>query len=82
MQKMKNDGLIDSSLDPAGFYRRLKKLEQDNCLTSVIDRSSGKPRRVFSITDFGRRTLLAWERTLENYDQHIQLILREIEKVK
>lgn len=82
MQKLKNDGLIDNSLDPAGFYRRLKKLEQDNCLTSVIDRTSGKPKRVFSITDFGRRTLLAWERTLENYDQHIQLILQEIEKVK
>lgn len=82
MQKLKQDGLIDDTLDPAGFYRRLKKLEKENCLTSVIDRSSGKPKRVFSITDFGRRTLLAWERTLQNYDLHIQTILQEIRKVK
>lgn len=82
MQKLKQDGLIDDSLDPAGFYRRLKKLEQENCLSSIIDRSSGKPRRVFSITDFGRRTLLAWERTLQSYDGHIQMILKEIRKVK
>ncbi len=82
MQKLKADGLIDDSLDPAGFYRRLKKLEQDNCLSSVIDRSSGKPKRVFSITDFGRRTLLAWERTLKSYDRHIHLILSDIEALQ
>lgn len=82
MQKMKEDGLIDDSLDPTGFYRRLKKMEQDHCLTSVEDYSGGKPRRVYSITDFGKRTLLAWKKTLIHYDQHIRLILRQIQDLK
>lgn len=82
LQRLKDNGLSDESLDPAGFYRRLKKLEKDQCLTSTMENVSGKARRVYSITDFGRRNLLAWEETLNRYQQHVQRVLDAIRAAK
>lgn len=54
--------------DSAGFYRALKKLESGGKLVSAWETEAGaRPRRVYSITEKGRRCLSNWRQTLRGY---------------
>lgn len=80
LQKLKDDGYIDSSLDPAGFYRNLKRMEKEGYISTIEkDVKSTKSRKVFSITDFGNRVLLNWYDSLLLYQNHISAITDGIE---
>ncbi|MBQ6440540.1 MAG: nucleoside hydrolase [Mogibacterium sp.] len=78
MQKLKDHGYIDDSLDPAGFYRNLKRMEKDGYLTSSSGGGSPRARRTFEITDLGRRALVNWEGSLRKYEVHINHIVSGI----
>ncbi|MBE6041562.1 MAG: nucleoside hydrolase [Clostridiales bacterium] len=75
LQKLKDDGYTDNSLDPAGFYRNLRKMEKDGYLTSKAEGKGPKARKIFTITDFGRRALINWEESLRKYERHINRIV-------
>jgi purine nucleosidase len=75
MQKLKSDGYAADNLDPAGFYRNLRKMEKDGYLTSESDGPGPRARRVFTITDFGRQALRSWEDSLRKYGNHIKHIV-------
>ena len=79
MHKLRADGFIDSSLDPTGFYRNLKRMEKDGYLTSESVGRGPKAKKVFSITDFGRQALLSWRSSLIKYSDHIDHIVSEID---
>ena len=50
------------------LYRSLKKLEADGKLSSVWQTENGeRPRRVYTLTESGRRCLKNWRRTLHAY---------------
>ena len=79
LQRLRGDGLLGSDeLDPAGMYRTLKRMEQAGYLISRADESGAKPRRIFSVTEFGRYSLLNWETTLQRYGAHIEQLLRGV----
>ena len=62
--------------DVSGIYRMLKTLEKRGLATSDWDMSqSGRPKRVFTITDTGRQCLKHWANTLHNYHQAIGSLL-------
>ena len=77
---LERSGMVSGdSLDPAGLYRTLKKMEGSGLVTSVWDtESASKPRRVYSITPAGRSCLDQWRETLEEYRANLDAILGEI----
>ncbi len=81
---LEKSGMVSGNgLDPAGLYRTLKRMETAGLVTSYWDtESASKPRRVYSITDEGRHCLSAWEKTLLEYRNNIDAILRGILSVK
>ena len=47
--------------DQAQIYRTLERLQGSKLVTATRKRQAGKPdRKVYSITELGRRTLTAW----------------------
>lgn len=65
----------DKAPDATGVYRYLKKMESSGLLTSEWELDeldeAGKPKRVFSITDHGRRCLANWAIALTDYGHYI-----------
>ena len=54
--------------DAAGIYRTLKKMEEQGYITSEWETpESGSAKRLFSLTDQGRRSLRRWIDTLACY---------------
>lgn len=69
-----------NTLDPAGLYRTLKKMEESGLLTSHWQAAPpGKPKRIFTITEEGSHCLANWHETLTAYQENIQLMLAQIE---
>ena len=81
LQRLKDDGYIEDNLDPAGFYRNLRKMEKEGYLTSESEGHGPKARKTFTITDFGRRALFNWEKSLHRYEKHINRIVSGIRAV-
>ena len=55
-------------VDATGFYRTLRKLEEDGKLSSEWRIEAGeKPKKVYTITDDGRACLNNWQKTLHDY---------------
>jgi len=82
LQKLKNHGYIEENLDPAGFYRNLRRMENDGYLVSSSSGKGPRAKRTFTITDFGRRALSNWEDSLRKYEAHVNHIVRGISAVK
>ena len=78
MQKLKEDGYADGSLDPAGFYRNLRRMEKDGYLTSESEGKGPRAKKTFTITDFGRQALSNWEDSLRKYGRHVNHIVNGI----
>lgn len=78
---LERSGMVSGdSLDPAGLYRTLKRMEANGLVTARWDTdSAAKPRRVYSITDSGRHCLASWHSTLTGYRSDLDTIIREIE---
>ncbi len=78
LQRLKAVHLVEDGLDPTGFYRNLKKMEQDGYISS--DNEFSKPnRKVFEVTDFGRQSLSSWKISLEKYESHVRNIINAID---
>lgn len=82
MQKLRDDGYIDENLDPAGFYRNLKKMESEGYLSSVADGKGPRSKRTYSISDLGKRALKDWGGSLRRYDRHVRRIADEIARLE
>ena len=69
--------------DKAGVYRYLKKMEESGLLRSCweMDEESGKPRRIFSITDRGRECLITWYVALKDYSAGLENLTNGIGKI-
>ncbi|MBQ4354088.1 MAG: helix-turn-helix transcriptional regulator [Clostridia bacterium] len=77
---LENSGMV-TSLDPAGLYRTLKRMEETGLVSSFWDTdSSAKPKRVYSITQEGQHCLERWAVTLRDYRSSIDRLLEEIGK--
>ena len=63
--------------DVSAIYYMLKVMESRGMVTSDWDDSpGGHPRRIFTITDTGRRALANWNATLRNYHKSIGLLIK------
>ena len=67
LAEMESRELVDK-VDATGFYRTLRKLEEDGKLSSEWQIEEGeKPKKVYTITDDGRACLNNWQKTLHDY---------------
>jgi len=72
---------LDEAPDVSGVYRMLKALEARGMVTSDWDLSEGgRPKRLFTITDDGRRCLELWGGTLRNYHKAVGSLLKTVQK--
>ena len=72
---------LDEAPDVSGVYRMLKTLEDRGMVTSDWDISQeGRPKRLFTITNDGRRCLEHWNATLQNHHKAIGSLLKTTQK--
>ena len=72
---------LDEAPDISGVYRILKSLESRGLVTSNWDLSQGgRPKRLFAITEEGRRCLEHWNDTLKQYHKSIGSLLKTTQK--
>ena len=78
---LEKSGMVSGdSLDPAGLYRTLKRMEAAGLVRSFWDTEScAKPRRVYSITEEGQNCLSRWRTTLRNYRNNLDTILSRMD---
>lgn len=67
----------DKSPDAAGVYRALKDMESRGLIASqpMTEGRAGPERRMFTITDEGRKCAASWEKTLRQYRRGISEII-------
>ena len=67
----------DNKPDAAGVYRALKDMESRGLIQSqaMIPGKAGPERKVFAITDEGRKCAASWARTLRQYRRGITEII-------
>lgn len=72
---------LDEAPDVSGIYRMLKSLQARGMVTSEWDVSEGgRPKRLFTITDDGRKCLENWNATLQNYHKAVGSLLKATQK--
>ena len=78
----KRNMFIGHSPDPTGVYRYLKRMEADGQLSSEMkaDMPGERPKRVYSVTEEGRRCLANWAVALGQYSVNIIGLVRDIEE--
>ena len=63
--------------DAAGVYRALKDMESRGLIQSqaMVEGRAGPERRMFTITDEGRKCAASWKKTLKQYRRGITEII-------
>ena len=79
---LEESGMVSGdSIDSAGLYRSLKKMENIGLVVSNWDTENFiKPRRIYKITDQGRACLAVWKDTLKAYKKNLEKILERIDE--
>jgi PadR family transcriptional regulator PadR len=74
-------GLDPEAYDPSMIYRALRDMEEAGWITSYEgEESLGPQRRVYRLTDEGRRHLEIWVTDLERAKREIELLLAAYER--
>lgn len=70
--------------DASGLYRTLKDMEERGLVTSYLDTTNTENmgKRVFSITEAGLECMFKWEKTLKEYQDGIDEIIKNIKSAK
>ncbi len=81
------DGLtslgFEAARDPGQVYRALRRLEQDNMVSSRWETGEGGPaRRVYSISESGHELLAAWARVIQDTRDRLNNFLDQYEASK
>lgn len=74
-------GLNPEAHDPSVIYRALRDMEAAGWITSYEgEESLGPQRRVYRLTDEGRRHLEIWAEDLSRAKQEIELLLKAFKR--
>ena len=74
-------GFLDEQPDISGIYRLLKSLESRGMVISDWETAKGeRAKRVFTLTDDGRRCLENWYETLSRHRKAIDALLKSVQK--
>ncbi len=76
IERMKSFGV--ATRDPSVIYRNLNQLEEWGLVSSSWDTTAagpGPPRRVYSISEEGRRTLHSWAEDIRQQKGHMERFL-------
>ena len=71
---------LNNNSDAGVIYRHLRKLELEEMVTSKLEGGGGGPaRKIYTISEKGRDSLLTWNAGLKNLKQSVDGILKELE---
>ena len=74
-------GFLDEQPDISGIYRLLKSLESRGMVISDWETAKGeRAKRIFTLTDNGRRCLENWHETLSRHCMAINALLNAVQK--
>lgn len=74
-------GFTAAELNASTLYRALRKLEADNMVASEWESGgSGPPRRVYALTEAGRRHLCAWVEVVRERRSRLEKLISEFER--
>lgn len=80
-QLLESDTMNYADLDPTGFYRTLKRMEDSGLLLCRRDKEKNQGRKLYSISEEGRMCLAQWEKTLLGYKEDIGKLAEAINRV-
>ena len=74
-------GFLDVPPDVSGIYRLLKTMEARGMVVADWDvPETGRAKRLYSITEAGRHCLKLWHRTLQDYRETVDALLKVTRK--
>ncbi len=76
-----NESPLVGPLNPGGLYRVLRELEMEGLVESSWDTRGGPARRMYRITERGKRWLLSWKRYLVEQKNFLENIINKLEEV-
>lgn len=79
LERLKEFGVSD--MDPSIIYRILREMEDEGFVTSVWEEkeSQGPPRRVYSLTSAGDKSLRSYLEDLKSTRDRIENLIRQYE---
>lgn len=83
MEQLGSKSLFSQKIpDSTGVYRTLRTLEERNLVISQWDVSgTGPAKKIYKLTNEGRKCLEQWVDTLKQYKENIEIILKEAKAV-
>lgn len=75
---LESDLMDYTSLDPTGFYRTLKRMEDAGLLLSRWDKTKTQSRKRYTVSEEGLLCLASWEKTLLSYKKEIGRLAKAI----
>lgn len=80
-EQLNNFGFSKEELNMGSLYRTLRKMEKDSLVTSCWEEGRQGPRkRVYQITDTGKRNLKNWIEILKKRRKRISKLMNHYEK--
>jgi len=77
IDKLKTLGFHNESVDVGAVYRTLRKLEKDKFIKSTWEKPRfGRKRRIYHITDNGKRLLALWVERIKERRQALNKFIR------
>jgi poly-beta-hydroxybutyrate-responsive repressor len=81
IQKIQKFGFIEGQAPPGMIYRHLRQLEEDGLVRSEWEtRESGPAKRVYQITEDGKKILAVWSDYMEGQAEKLNKFVKEFKK--
>lgn len=82
MEDLESFGFMKDELNAGSMYRVLRKMEKENLVTSLWQESDqGPKRRIYEITDSGRRDLENWIDILKLRKTRIETLIDKFNEI-
>ncbi len=77
IERLQERGYLGELPDPGVIYRHLRRLEQDDMVTSTFEAGDGPARKVYTITSAGRACMKDWISKLDQLQAALNRFLKD-----
>lgn len=82
IEKLSIFGFTEETMNISTLYRTLRKMENEELVSSIWEQSEqGPKRRVYNITDNGKKELKNWISVLKNRKARIEKLINRYESI-
>ena len=80
IERLQSSDYLKEIPDPGVVYRHLRKLEQDDMVTSAFAPGDGPARKVYTLTPLGRKHMAQWLVELKTMNDRLTRFLSDTER--